>query len=89
MVISKHVCYFSQVQGIGFRYTAQRLADVHGLGGWVRNEDDGSVELVVEGESKEVEAFLAALAQRMADHIDNITEVDEPPSGLRQFTICY
>jgi acylphosphatase len=54
-----HVWYSGRVQGIGFRHTAretaQRLKD---LAGWVRNLEDGRVELVVEGEEALVRDFL-------------------------------
>ena len=38
-----------RVQGVGFRYSAQWQAKANGLGGWVRNRDDGSVECWLEG----------------------------------------
>ena len=37
------------VQGVGFRYFVQRKAQQLGLRGWVRNNDDGTVEVVAEG----------------------------------------
>ena len=47
-----------QVQGIGFRYWAQQQAQKFGLTGWVKNEDDGSVSLVVEGDEEDLKKFL-------------------------------
>lgn len=38
-----------QVQGVGFRWFVQREAARLGLGGWVANQYDGSVEIVAEG----------------------------------------
>ncbi|MCX7934865.1 MAG: acylphosphatase, partial [Planctomycetota bacterium] len=49
--------------------TAVRLARRHGVEGWVRNCEDGSVEMVAEGEPAAVEAFLAELRQHFAGHI--------------------
>lgn len=44
-----HAVVHGEVQGVGFRYFVQRRARDLGLKGWVRNNDDGSVELVAEG----------------------------------------
>ena len=38
-----------RVQGVGFRYCACREADRLGLTGWVRNSDEGDVEVHAEG----------------------------------------
>jgi acylphosphatase len=46
------------VQGVGFRFAAQKVAQRQRLGGWVRNRPDGRVEAVVEGEGAAVQAFL-------------------------------
>ncbi len=88
-MVCKHVHYSGHVQGVGFRYTAQRLAAMHGVAGWVRNLPGGDVELVVEGEPATVEGFLAALAARMADYITHTKVADETPSGLHEFEIRF
>lgn len=51
-----------RVQGVGFRYFAQREAVRLGLSGWVRNERDGSVLVVAEGPRPTLEKLLSALA---------------------------
>lgn len=48
-----------RVQGVGFRYSALREAGRLGLGGWVRNESDGSVSAYCEGFEKDVDAFVS------------------------------
>jgi acylphosphatase len=45
------------VQGVGFRYSAQAQAMKMGLFGFVRNEEDGSVAIDVEGEAETVNRF--------------------------------
>ena len=50
-----------RVQGVGFRWFAQREASRLGLGGWVANEADGSVRCEVTGPRPGVEAFIASL----------------------------
>ena len=47
------------VQGVGFRWFTRNAAGLYGLGGWVRNRPDGSVEIEAEGQKEAVEAFLA------------------------------
>jgi acylphosphatase len=59
------VIFRGRVQGVGFRYTACRIADGFDVTGWVRNEPDGAVTCVAEGEEGEVERFLVMLNQAM------------------------
>ncbi len=47
-----------RVQGVSFRYYAEREATRLGLGGWVRNEPDGSVAAHVEGDPGAVDGFV-------------------------------
>ncbi|MCU0452166.1 MAG: acylphosphatase [Bacteroidetes bacterium] len=56
-----HVVVTGLVQGVGFRYFVQARAIKHEVGGWVRNNDDGSVEVLAEGEAEDLDAFLDAL----------------------------
>jgi acylphosphatase len=50
-----------RVQGVGFRAFAAREARRLGVNGWVRNEPDGSVLILAEGEDAAADAFLAWL----------------------------
>ena len=52
-----------RVQGVGFRAWTEHQAELHGLGGWVRNLRDGSVEAVFAGPAEMVEIVLRALRQ--------------------------
>ncbi len=52
-----------RVQGVGFRYHAQRQASRFRLTGYVRNLRDGSVEMVCEGEEADLEEFKHWAAQ--------------------------
>lgn len=47
-----------RVQGVNYRNTTKQRADELGLTGWVRNTDDGAVELLVGGDAPEVQALL-------------------------------
>ncbi len=52
---------FGDVQGVGFRFFAERQARRLGLDGWVRNRYDGAVELEAEGSNAALEQFLQDL----------------------------
>ena len=88
-ILCKHVYYSGQVQGVGFRYTARSVAQGFAVAGFVRNLADGRVELMAEGEADQVEAFLAALAERMAGYIDGTEVSDEKLTGIQGFTIRH
>lgn len=86
----ENAIFSGQVQGVGFRYTACRLAAGYDVGGYVRNLPDGDVECVVEGESGQVEAFLAALSQTMGYHIRHCRRQQVPFGGdLERFDVRY
>ena len=76
------------VQGVGFRYSAADAAGVRGLGGWVRNRPDGSVEAVFEGEPDAVESMVRWCERgSRGAQVDAIEVVEEPPEGLGGFEI--
>ena len=50
-----------RVQGVGFRFFAQDVAQELDLAGWVRNLPDGSVEAYAEGPKEALEAFMQRL----------------------------
>ena len=82
------VFYTGRVQGVGFRYTAASLAKSQAVTGWVRNLADGRVELVVEGETQEIGAFLARIAESLGGNIRSTEQFTEQPTGeFARFTI--
>ncbi len=88
---AKQVFYEGRVQGVGFRYTVRQLAKGYEVTGWVRNLDDGRVELLVGGEPEEVDGFLESLAEsELAGFIKGTQEHPLPAAaiaGLRGFEI--
>ncbi len=48
-----------RVQGVFFRAATQREARRLGIGGWVKNRNDGSIELLAEGEEEAIKEFVA------------------------------
>ena len=54
-LIRARVFYSGRVQGVGFRYTAERFALELGLRGWVKNLPDNRVEILCEGPKEKIE----------------------------------
>ncbi|MFE8150315.1 acylphosphatase [Brenneria goodwinii] len=54
---------YGMVQGVGFRYSTQYRAKQLGVNGYVRNSDDGSVEVIASGEHQAVEQLVEWLKQ--------------------------
>ncbi len=82
--------YAGEVQGVGFRYTAMRLAGGFDVAGYVKNLPDGQVELLVEGDSEQVQAYLQALKDRMGAYIQNVHQEVCPANGtLKGFDIRF
>ena len=60
------------VQGVGFRWTAKRIADSLGISGWVRNNPDGSVGLALAAADGEIDEFMDRLGQEMGGCIAEV-----------------
>ena len=70
------------VQGVGFRFFAQRAAARHQIVGYVKNLADGRVEALAEGPARNVEAFKHELATGPRfSSVDHIEEINLDPSG--------
>ena len=85
------VFYEGRVQGVGFRYSARRVAAGFDVAGYVRNLPDGSVELVASGDPDEVDGFLDAVRDsELAGHIAGEMVADiVKPAGLCGFEIRF
>lgn len=65
-MVRSHIIFSGRVQGVGFRYTAQRMANEQKLTGWVKNLPDGRVEMIVEGPRAKIEHLLFKLSGRFS-----------------------
>ena len=70
-----------RVQGIGFRYTTQNIAMRYAVHGYVRNLEDGRVELVLEGDDREMDGVLTCLRQKMNTYIRHVDSETYPATG--------
>lgn len=87
----KYILVSGRVQGVGFRYHAMNLALDYHLTGWVRNLNNGAVEMEVQGEPESVDLFVQHLDTGTNwIRIDNKSVVDtQEISGETAFRIRY
>jgi acylphosphatase len=78
-----------RVQGVGFRWFVEREARALGISGWVRNNSDGSVEVLASGTREQLSALRSLLQQGpRASRVDNVEEADaHPVADLNTFRI--
>ena len=77
-----HLFISGYVQGVGFRWYVQRLAQGMNLCGFVKNLRDGRVEVVAEGNENSVKEFLKGLKEgSFEDGIEEIKKIEEKYAG--------
>ncbi|XBP67531.1 acylphosphatase [Bacillus velezensis] len=90
-MLQYHMIADGRVQGVGFRYFVQMEADRHKIAGWVKNRDDGRVEILAEGPEESLKQFAEAV--RKGGPFSNVTNVTIEEShrlkGYRTFSISY
>ena len=70
-----HVVVRGRVQGVGFRWFVREAAREAGLSGWVRNREDGAVEVEAEGPHAALDAFRALITRGPQGAV--VSSVDE------------
>lgn len=68
----REIHFSGRVQGVGFRFTTQRIAANHDVTGFVQNLRDGRVLLVAEGTRQEIDSFVTAIETSMTGHIKDV-----------------
>ena len=80
-----HVMIRGRVQGVGYRAWVEHQAMASGLGGWVRNRRDGSVEAVLSGPTAVVANMVARC--RRGPPAARVEAVTEQPASPDQFNL--
>ncbi len=78
-----------RVQGVGFRWFVEREAHMLGIAGWVRNNHDGSVEVLAQGTRDQLSGLRSRLREGpRAARVDEVAEAEaQPVAGLSSFRI--
>lgn len=85
-MIRYRVLISGRVQGVAYRDSCRRMAEQHGVTGWVRNLPDGSVEAVFEGRTEDVHHLVewSRHGPRFAEVTDVRVHAEEP-EGISEF----
>jgi acylphosphatase len=87
---ARMVHYTGNVQGVGFRATAERIAKDYPVTGWVKNLPDGRVQMLVEGPADALDDFLKAIRTQWKDNIKKEQIDEQPVSGkFKEFKAAY
>jgi acylphosphatase len=77
-----------RVQGVGFRWFVEREARAIGVGGWVRNNDNGNVEILASGSEEQLARLRKSLQDGpRAARVDEVQEFDEQEASEPSFRI--
>jgi acylphosphatase len=88
-VIRRRVIVHGRVQGVFFRDTVRRRALASDVAGWVRNNRDGTVEAVFEGDSATVDRLVDFCREGPRGAIvERVDVTDEQPEGLTGFGVA-
>jgi acylphosphatase len=80
-----HFLVQGRVQGVGFRWFVQREASELGLHGWVRNTEDGDVEILAAGDAVDLEELRASLKRGpRGSRVDRVVEHTLAESEARE-----
>lgn len=85
-----HLIFKGNVQGVGFRYEATRIAHSLQLTGWVKNLPDLSVEAEAQGKSDAIDSLIDQIRSTKRFRITDITSNDIPlKSNESWFEVVY
>ena len=88
-MVRKRVTVHGRVQGVFFRDTTRRMAESRGVAGWIRNNPDGSVEAVFEGDADAVDEMVRfAHEGPRGAVVDRVDIADEDPDELIGFRVA-
>jgi acylphosphatase len=87
-VVRRRVIVHGRVQGVFFRDSVRRLAEQHGVRGFVRNTSDGTVEAVFEGDADAVERLVAFCRRGpRGAGVERVDVQEEAPERLAAFRV--
>ena len=88
---AKHILVKGKVQGVFFRKNTRQIAEALDITGWVKNTDDGDVEIFAQGDESKIEQLLSWCKQGppRAD-VKDVEIIDERPDiSIKKFSVQH
>jgi len=87
-MVQYHLIVSGKVQGVGFRYFVQMKAAHYNITGWVKNLEDGSVEIVAAASKEILLRFISDIKKgNRFINVQHLNIKEETPSGFTFFNI--
>ena len=82
MLVGRRYIVKGRVQRVGFRFFVEDAAQREGIQGYVRNQHDGSVEIVAEGDAEALQRFEMAVRRGPSGaRVDDVDTIEVEPSS--------
>jgi len=81
-MVARLIIFVGRVQGVGFRFTAHRMANRHQLTGFVRNLPDGNVEMLAQGQLEDIDDCIRDIKEDLTGYVKE-TKIDDVPPDPR------
>ncbi|MFC1634452.1 acylphosphatase [Planctomycetota bacterium] len=78
-MIARRIIFIGRVQGVGFRFTAHRIANRHQLTGFVRNLSNGTVEMFAQGTADDIDDCIQDIKEYYPGYIREMNVEEIPP----------
>ncbi|MEO9020654.1 MAG: acylphosphatase [Ginsengibacter sp.] len=83
-----HLLISGKVQGVFFRETSRRMAEKLNIKGWIKNTEDGKVEVLITGQEKKIEEFVKWCRKGPEKaRVDDVNVSDQPTFDFEKFEV--
>jgi len=87
---AKQIIFTGYVQGVGFRFTSQRIANRYRLSGWVRNLPNGNVEMHIQGPEESIQNCIRDIQEAFGGYIQETKTENVPPDPkIKSFQVAF
>ena len=80
--VRKLIKFYGRVQGVGFRYRAEKSASLYDIYGWIKNNDNGSVEMEAQGKEENIDKMIDLIKK---GNFIEVNAIEEKKNSINSF----